>query len=289
MANLQAKRFESPDEVRPFKDDKGNVELVELSGHMVGHGTFEPGWRWSEHVKPLSSRSGQPSFVLVHGAWHDARVWDPLRAILGRNGHRTVAVDLPSDDVDVDASGYADVIGNAVRDLAPDQPIVVGHSMSGIALPLVPALAPVRRLVFLAALIPTPGQKMADIQAREHALGDTRAIARDEHGRSYWTSIDAAIDILYHDCDQPQARETAIRLRPQARTPHEQACPLARFPEVPMSYILMHEDRMIRPEWSRTACPARLGVEPIELPGGHSPMLAQPERLAQRLIELAVR
>jgi quercetin dioxygenase-like cupin family protein len=54
MASLQAKRFESPDEVRPFKDEKGNVELVELSGHMVGHGTFEPGWRWSEHVKPLS-------------------------------------------------------------------------------------------------------------------------------------------------------------------------------------------------------------------------------------------
>lgn len=46
---------------------------------------------------------------------------------------------------------------------------------------------------------------MADIQAREHALGDTRAIARDEHGRSYWTSTDAAIDVLYHDCDPAQA------------------------------------------------------------------------------------
>ncbi len=54
MAKLQAKRFESPDEVRPFQDGKGKVELVELSGHMVGYGTFEPGWRWSEHVKPLS-------------------------------------------------------------------------------------------------------------------------------------------------------------------------------------------------------------------------------------------
>jgi quercetin dioxygenase-like cupin family protein len=54
MATLQAKRFESPDEVRPFKDGKGKVELVELSGHIVGHGTFEPGWQWSEHVKPLS-------------------------------------------------------------------------------------------------------------------------------------------------------------------------------------------------------------------------------------------
>ena len=54
MSRLQAKRFETPDEVRPFKDDKGRVEIVELSGSIVGHGTFEPGWRWSEHVKGLS-------------------------------------------------------------------------------------------------------------------------------------------------------------------------------------------------------------------------------------------
>lgn len=54
MAKLQAKRFESPDEVRPFKDGTGKLELVDLAGNMVGHGTFEPGWRWSEHVKPLS-------------------------------------------------------------------------------------------------------------------------------------------------------------------------------------------------------------------------------------------
>jgi quercetin dioxygenase-like cupin family protein len=54
MASLQAKRFESPDEVRPFKDERGQVELVELSGHMVGRGTFEPGWRWSEQVQPIS-------------------------------------------------------------------------------------------------------------------------------------------------------------------------------------------------------------------------------------------
>jgi quercetin dioxygenase-like cupin family protein len=54
MAELQAKRFESPDEVRPFAGDRGKVELVELAGNAVGRGTFEPGWRWSEHVKPLS-------------------------------------------------------------------------------------------------------------------------------------------------------------------------------------------------------------------------------------------
>ena len=54
MADLAGKRFESPDEVREFTDGKGHVELVDLNGHAVGRGTFEPGWRWSEHVKPIA-------------------------------------------------------------------------------------------------------------------------------------------------------------------------------------------------------------------------------------------
>lgn len=227
----------------------------------------------------------QLHFVLVHGAWHDAAVWDPLRGVLDREGARSVAVELPILDVDVDASGYAGVIAQACR-AAPEPPVVVGHSMAGIALPLVPTLAGVRRLVFLAALVPAPGRAMADVQRQEDALGDTRATARDEHGRSYWTSAEAAIEVLYHDCDPAQARTMAARLRPQAAAPHQEVCPLARFPDLPISYLLMREDRMVRPQWSRAAARSRLGVEPEELPGGHSPMLAQPERLAARLIEL---
>src|ERR671932_41024 len=54
MVEIKGKGFQSPDEVREFKDGKGRVELVDLNGHMIGRGTFEAGWRWSEHVKPLS-------------------------------------------------------------------------------------------------------------------------------------------------------------------------------------------------------------------------------------------
>ena len=54
MAEIKGKGFESPDEVREFKDGKGRVELVDLNGHMIGRGTFEPGWRWSENVKPIA-------------------------------------------------------------------------------------------------------------------------------------------------------------------------------------------------------------------------------------------
>jgi len=50
----ESKRFDQPDETRPFQAQKGKVELVNLGGGVVGRGTFEPGWRWSEHVKPIA-------------------------------------------------------------------------------------------------------------------------------------------------------------------------------------------------------------------------------------------
>jgi ethanolamine utilization protein EutQ (cupin superfamily) len=55
MAKLQAKRFEAPDEVRKFTGESGQIQLVQLDGNAVGRGTFRPGWRWSENVKPLSA------------------------------------------------------------------------------------------------------------------------------------------------------------------------------------------------------------------------------------------
>ena len=50
------RRFEEPDEVREF--EKGRFELVRIGGLTVGRATYEPGWRWSEHVEsdePLCS------------------------------------------------------------------------------------------------------------------------------------------------------------------------------------------------------------------------------------------
>ena len=42
------KRFDAPDEVRPMT--KGKFELVRLGGMTIGRATYEPGWKWSEHV-----------------------------------------------------------------------------------------------------------------------------------------------------------------------------------------------------------------------------------------------
>ncbi len=46
------KRFEQPDEVRTF--EKGKFEIVRIGGMTIGRATYEPGWRWSQHVGPAT-------------------------------------------------------------------------------------------------------------------------------------------------------------------------------------------------------------------------------------------
>jgi quercetin dioxygenase-like cupin family protein len=54
MPGLDSKSLDQPDETRPMQDNKGKVDIVELGGVTVGRAVFEPGWKWSEHVKPIA-------------------------------------------------------------------------------------------------------------------------------------------------------------------------------------------------------------------------------------------
>ena len=44
--------FATPDEVREFP--KGRLELIKIGGATIGRGIFEPGWKWSNSVKPIA-------------------------------------------------------------------------------------------------------------------------------------------------------------------------------------------------------------------------------------------
>lgn len=52
MHEVILKRFENPDETRVF--EKGKFEVVRVGGLTIGRATYEPGWKWSEHVSPLA-------------------------------------------------------------------------------------------------------------------------------------------------------------------------------------------------------------------------------------------
>jgi quercetin dioxygenase-like cupin family protein len=44
------KRFETADAVREMV--KGRFEIVHIGGLTIGRATYQPGWKWSEHVGP---------------------------------------------------------------------------------------------------------------------------------------------------------------------------------------------------------------------------------------------
>lgn len=61
MYQVILKRFEHPDEVRTF--EKGKFEIVNLGGMTLGRATYQPGWKWSEHV---GKASGAKSCQVEH-------------------------------------------------------------------------------------------------------------------------------------------------------------------------------------------------------------------------------
>ena len=52
MDEVILKRFEYPDETREF--ERGKFEIVRIGGLTLGRATYQPGWKWSEHVRPLA-------------------------------------------------------------------------------------------------------------------------------------------------------------------------------------------------------------------------------------------
>ncbi|HVN96399.1 MAG TPA: cupin domain-containing protein [Syntrophorhabdaceae bacterium] len=65
MEKAAVMSFNKPDEVRTFP--KGRLELVTIAGVTIGRATFEPGWKWSESVKPIvNTRSCQAPHFQYH-------------------------------------------------------------------------------------------------------------------------------------------------------------------------------------------------------------------------------
>jgi hypothetical protein len=72
MAGITQKSFDSADEVRT--PDKTKVEVVDLGGGVkIGRATFQPGWKWSECIKPVAgtdSCQARHVGVVVSGSIH---------------------------------------------------------------------------------------------------------------------------------------------------------------------------------------------------------------------------
>jgi pimeloyl-ACP methyl ester carboxylesterase len=210
-------------------------------------------------------------FVLVHGAWQGGWCWELLTAELTARGHTTRAPDLPGDYPSAGVAEYAASLP------ASEGSIVVGHSLGGMTIPLVPAL----RHVFVAALVPSPGESLPG-DALFPEFGGT---VRDELDRSYWPDAGAA-GVLFDGLSEEVAAWAFPRLRPQGRPPTVEPSPVTALPR-DTAYLVCTRDRVIRPEWQVDVARRLLGVEPVAIDAGHFPMLECPVELADVLETVA--
>jgi pimeloyl-ACP methyl ester carboxylesterase len=86
---------------------------------------------------------------------------------------------------------------------------------------------------------------------------------------------------MYPRLPRELAASCAARLRPGASAAGPY--PLTEHPDIPSALIYATDDEIFEPEWEREIAQEILGVDPIEIQGGHFPMLESPEALAELL------
>lgn len=229
------------------------------------------------------------TFALLHGGQHGGWCWDLLVPELEARGHRAVAPDMPIEDPEAGAREWARSIADALGD--DDDVVAVAHSMGGMALPVLAATRPVRRMVFLGAVVPVPGLSFLEYLATpEGAQAVTMPMGPDQEpdelgrGACSWAT---ARTYFYPDVPEDRARWAWEHLRSNALTVFVEQCPLDAWPDVPATTLVLTEDAAVSPDWQRLVSRGRLGSDLVELPGSHSPFLTRPAELADALVRIA--
>ncbi|MCC8250434.1 alpha/beta fold hydrolase [Saccharothrix luteola] len=207
------------------------------------------------------------TFVLIHGGGGSGRDFERLEPELRRRGHDVVAPDLPIDDPAAGFAEFSDTVVAAVgdrRDL-----VVVGHSYGGFTASLVCARLPVRLLVFLAGMVPAPGEVPGDW------WGNT--------GFEHPEGLDDT-EVFFNGVPADVVARAQSHGRSQVSAEATQPWPLDALPDVPTRVLLCRDDRFFPPEFQRRVARERLGLEPDEIDGPHCVPVSHPAELAERLV-----
>ena len=222
--------------------------------------------------------------ALLHGCTQGPLGWERVAA--GLRAQAIASTDLNLEPARFDQAGTMECADEITRQLSPfDKVVLVSTSCSGLLAPVVATLRPVERLVFVCAGLPDIGRSA------------TTQIAEDGLLCSDWMHWEgdpvdpvAARRFMFHDCaekDVGWCLRTVRLLLPQRV--YDEVTPLQEWPDVPSTYVLGTEDRIINPEWAREVVPSRLGIRPMEIPTGHCPQNSQPDRIVQLLAGIAAR
>ncbi|WP_436794645.1 alpha/beta fold hydrolase [Actinospongicola halichondriae] len=212
------------------------------------------------------------TFVLVPGAGGEAWYWHLVAPLLEAAGHRAVPVELPASDPEAGLDAYVEVALDAV-DSPEGHVVVVGQSLGGFTAPVVAERLGAAMLVFVAAMIPKPGETAGE----------------------WWTDSgfvelwgDQEIDDMEHFLHDlpPDVLQKALQRGEVDQTSRVMTdpFPLSSLPAIPIRGIAATNDRFFPVAFMDRLIRDRLGVEPEHIAAGHLPALANPTGLVEMLL-----
>jgi hypothetical protein len=211
-------------------------------------------------------------------------LYTTITAELEKRGFPAMLVHSSVNGSDTPNKDRASVVVNALQNVV-DQVVIVWISNEGNFLPLVAAARPVRRLVYVNALIPRPGKAFIEVcQAEQVVVPGSyfdKLLKRSQ-------SITDDFLKLIHDPNATPAQLKTMRERfdasPSAHTMIGlyEVCPLKALPKVDTVYVSGSDDDQIRPEWEQSVARQVLGVQPVVISGaGHGNVYTRTKYAAQ--------
>ncbi|WP_145013853.1 alpha/beta fold hydrolase [Mycobacterium marseillense] len=229
--------------------------------------------------------------MFIPGAWHGAWSWRPVAERVRASGHQAITLTLPGLNDGDNPSGYrlkdaVDFVVTEVHRLEVANAILVAHSWGGYPATGAAALLAdrVSKIVYFNATVPVLGRSQADdLPAENHQLtltlideSPTGAIAPTLEfvERQFMQGVAPELQRLVADLLTPQPGGyflDALDIDPTILG-------------IPTAYIASDSDQSL--PWPAAEFAARLGVEPVAVPGTHDSMLTHPDEVAKAILAL---
>ena len=215
--------------------------------------------------------------VLAHGAFHGPWCWQSTTQVLESKGLRCVAVDLNRGGLQADRDALQATV-DALRREEGCRVHAIGHSLGCASVQALDASTLASAMLLAGSVGASEGMP----HKSEMLVGDflSKLIPQDD-GRSFVSRADA-MSMFYGGCKPEDAEFALDRLRPTFVYGSEPSDPTF-WEALPVTYIACKRDQAVAPEYQLKIVDQM--KYSVVLDSDHSPMLSQPEILAEAIQE----
>lgn len=247
---------------------------------------------------PKSSKVGQMTYILVHGAWHANWCWRRVTPLLEKQGHKVITPNLPGHGEDktpfkdISLQSYVKRITEIIH--TQNQPVMlVGHSMAGVVISQVAEEIPegINKLIYVCGFVPDYNGSLVHEEGKTKTPSVTNQIEIHEQNCEISLKQSPRLkELFYGQCSNEEAIWAVAQLQKQPLRPFIETVDLSdeKFGSVDKMYIECLRDEAITIEDQRRMN-NKIKCEVKILDTDHAPFLSKSNELVKILDEASLK